>query len=31
VKAQTCREHAKMRYGLQLPLFREDDGEADPL
>jgi hypothetical protein len=31
VKAQTYREHAKMRYGLQLPLFREDDSEADPL
>jgi hypothetical protein len=27
-KAQTYREHAKMRYGLQLPLFREDDGEV---
>ena len=27
-KAQTYREHAKMRYGLQLPLFREDDGEG---
>jgi hypothetical protein len=26
VKAQTYREHAKMRYGLQLPLFREDEG-----
>ena len=24
--AQTYREHAKMRYGLQLPLFSEDDG-----
>jgi hypothetical protein len=31
VKAQTYREHAKMRYGLQLPLFREDESEADPL
>jgi hypothetical protein len=31
VKAQTYRDHAKMRYGLQLPLFREDDSEADPL
>jgi hypothetical protein len=30
-KAQTYREHAKMRYSLQLPLFREDDSEADPL
>jgi hypothetical protein len=33
VKAQTYREHAKMRYGLQLPLFGDDDdnmgGEAD--
>jgi hypothetical protein len=32
-KAQTYRDHAKMRYGLQLPLFGEDDsemsGEAD--
>jgi hypothetical protein len=26
VKAQTYREHAKARYGLQLPLFDEDDG-----
>jgi hypothetical protein len=26
-KAQTYREHAKMRYGLQLPLFDEADGE----
>jgi hypothetical protein len=26
-KAQTYREHAKARYGLQLPLFDEDDGE----
>jgi hypothetical protein len=25
-KAQTYRDHAKARYGLQLPLFREDDG-----
>jgi hypothetical protein len=25
-KAQTYREHAKARYGLQLPLFDEDDG-----
>jgi hypothetical protein len=31
VKAQTYREHTKIRYGLQLPLFREDDSEADPL
>jgi hypothetical protein len=29
VKAQTYREHAKMRYGLQLPLFDEADGEVD--
>jgi hypothetical protein len=28
VKAQTYREHAKMRYGLQLPLFDEDDSQA---
>lgn len=27
-KAQTYREHAKMRFGLQLPLFREDDEEV---
>jgi hypothetical protein len=27
-KAQTYREHAKMRYGLQLPLFSADDGEV---
>jgi hypothetical protein len=26
VKAQTYRDHAKMRYGLQLPLFSEDEG-----
>jgi hypothetical protein len=25
-KAQTYRDHAKARYGLQLPLFSEDDG-----
>ena len=25
-KAQTYRDHAKARYGLQLPLFGEDDG-----
>jgi hypothetical protein len=25
-KAQTYREHAKARFGLQLPLFDEDDG-----
>ena len=25
-KAQTYRDHAKARYGLQLPLFDEDDG-----
>jgi hypothetical protein len=24
-KAQTYRDHAKARYGLQLPLFSEDD------
>jgi hypothetical protein len=32
-KAQTYREHAKARYGVQLPLFDEDDdageGEAE--
>jgi hypothetical protein len=28
-KAQTYRDHAKARYGVQLPLFREDDDEAD--
>ena len=28
-KAQTYRDHAKARYGFQLPLFGEDDGEAD--
>jgi hypothetical protein len=30
-KAQTYRDHAKARYGVQLPLFDadEDDGEAD--
>jgi hypothetical protein len=27
-KAQTSRDHAKACYGLQLPLFREDDGEV---
>jgi hypothetical protein len=27
-KAQTYRDHAKARYGLQLPLFSEDDGEV---
>jgi hypothetical protein len=27
-KAQTYREHAKARYGLQLPLFDEADGEV---
>jgi hypothetical protein len=26
-KAQTYRDHAKARYGLQLPLFDEADGE----
>ena len=25
-KAQTYRDHAKARYGLQLPLFDEEDG-----
>jgi hypothetical protein len=25
-QAQTYREHAKARFGLQLPLFEEDDG-----
>jgi hypothetical protein len=28
-KAQTYRDHAKARYGLQLPLFREDDDEGE--
>jgi hypothetical protein len=27
-KAQTSRDHAKARYGLQLPLFGEDDDEV---
>jgi hypothetical protein len=27
-KAQTYREHAKARFGMQLPLFDEDDGEV---
>jgi hypothetical protein len=27
-KAQTYREHAKVRYGLQLPLVSEDDDDA---
>jgi hypothetical protein len=26
-KAQTYRDHAKARFGVQLPLFEEDDGE----
>ena len=26
-KAQTYREHAKARYGVQLPLFEEEDGD----
>ena len=26
-KAQTYRDHAKARYGVQLPLFDEDNGE----
>jgi hypothetical protein len=34
MKAQTYRDHAKTRYGLQLPLFGEDDdamgGDGDP-
>jgi hypothetical protein len=30
-KAQTYREHAKARYGVQLPLFEEDDGEGSAL
>jgi hypothetical protein len=28
-KAQTYREHAKARYGVQLPLFNEDGDEDD--
>jgi hypothetical protein len=28
-KAQTYRDHAKARYGLQLPLFSEYDGAVD--
>jgi hypothetical protein len=28
VKARTYREHAKARFGMQLPLFDEDDGSA---
>jgi hypothetical protein len=28
-KAQTYRDHAKARYGVQLPLFGENDGEED--
>ena len=28
-KAQTYRDHAKVRYGVQLPLFREDGDEDD--
>lgn len=27
-KAQTCRKHTKARYGVQLPLFDEADGEV---
>jgi hypothetical protein len=27
VEAQTSREHAKARFGVQLPLFEEEDGE----
>jgi hypothetical protein len=31
-KAQTYRDHAKARYGVQLPLFDadEDEGDGDP-
>jgi hypothetical protein len=25
-KAQTYRDHVKARYGVQLPLFSEDEG-----
>jgi hypothetical protein len=28
LKAQTYRDYAKARYGLQLSLFGEDDGEV---
>ena len=28
-KAQTYRDHEKVRYGVQLPLFREDGDEDD--
>jgi hypothetical protein len=28
-KAQTYRDHVKARYGVQLPLFGEDDDEGD--
>jgi hypothetical protein len=28
-KAQTYRDHAKARYGLQLPLLDEEDGELE--
>jgi hypothetical protein len=28
-KAQTYRDHAKARFGLQLPLFDETDGEVE--
>jgi hypothetical protein len=28
-KARTYRDHAKARFGLQLPLFDEDDGGVD--
>ena len=27
-KAQTYRDHAKAHYGLQLPLFDEEDGAS---
>jgi hypothetical protein len=28
-KAQTYRDHAKARYGVQLPLFDEDNDEGN--
>jgi hypothetical protein len=28
-KAQTYREHAKARFGVQLPLFDADEDERD--
>jgi hypothetical protein len=27
-KAQTYRDHGKAHYGVQLPLFDEEDGEV---